>query len=168
MSVVMGNDNNEITKKINLGPEAIINESDRPDYRKEFRPVHLAPKGSKFIFFNKLTNRLIYPETYHSFNPMYLKENTIRKYEEHYLTYVYHIYGDKPFCRIYSPDGTKIEIYDPRTVMKYIEHHKNEVTIGRKHVPRYDYVKLYKQKFEVFRKEEDVLAEQKLKDTLKK
>jgi hypothetical protein len=78
------------------------------------------------------------------------------------------MYGNNPFCRIYSPDGTKIEIYNVRTVMKYIEYHKNEVTIGRRHVPKYDYAELYKKKFEVFRKREDVLAEEKVKDILKK
>jgi hypothetical protein len=99
MSVVMDNDNNETkrarlgpeimsnnhetNKIIHLGPEAMNNE--KLDYRKEFRPVRLPPPGPKFLYFDPGTNRVIYPETYHTFNPTCIFSNTIRKYEEHNL-----------------------------------------------------------------------------------
>lgn len=170
MSEVRGNDNNETNKIIHLGPEAMGNEkNERPDYRKEFKPVRMPPKeGTKFLYFDRVSNRVVYPETYHTFNPISIQGNTIREYNEHKLTYVYHMYGDNPFCRIYSPDGTKLEIYDARTVMKYILHHKNEVTIGRRIEPKYDYAESYVKKFEHFKKQDRLLAEKQIKYEIKK
>ena len=52
--------------------------------------------------------------------------------------------------------------------MDYILYHKNEVTIGRKSEPMYDYAKLYKEKFEAFKTQEVKLKEQKLKYVLRK
>jgi hypothetical protein len=170
MSVVMGNDNNETNKIIHLGPETMGNEkNERPDFTKNFKPVRLVPKeGPRFFFFDRVSNRIVYPETYHTYDPISIQANTIREYKEHKLTYVYHMYGDNPFCRIYSPDGTKIEINNPRTVMKYILHHKNEVTIGRRVEPKYDYAEFYDNKFKHLKNQDHLLAEKEIKDEIKK
>jgi hypothetical protein len=107
------------------------------------------------------------PEHFHVNNPIYYRDRTIREYNEFGLKYVYHIYGDNPFCRIYSPDGTKIEIYNVRTVMKYIEYHKNEVTIARRQKDSYDYVEFYKNKFEPYKSKSKLLEEANIKEELR-
>jgi hypothetical protein len=164
-------------KRVHWAPEAMGNDKDetnserpykKPDYRKDFKPVRLAPPGPKFLYFDRASNRVIYPETYHTYNPICIRDNTIREYNELGLKYVYHIYGDNPFCRIYSPDGTKIEIYNVRTVMKYIEYHKNEVTIARRQKDSYDYVESYKKRFEPYKSKGKLLAEANIKEELKK
>ena len=97
MSVVMGNENNVINKKINLGPEAMNNEiNERPNYRKDFKCVRLAPKGPLYLFLDE-RRRGVYPETFHTYDPLYLKNNSLRIYEEHNLIYAYHMDGNNRF-----------------------------------------------------------------------
>jgi len=163
-------------KRVHWAPEVMVNNKDeannerpyvKPDYRKDFKPVRLAPPGPKFLYFDRASNRVVYPETYHTYNPISVRGDSIRIYRELGLKYAYHIYGDKPFCRIYSPDGTKIEIYNVRTVMNYILHHKNEVTIARRQEHKYDYVESYKKKFEPYKSPDKLLAESQMKEDIR-
>jgi len=88
----------------------------------------------QFTYFDPELSMSRNPEHSHVKSPIYYRNNTIREYNEFGLKYVYHIYGDNPSCRISSVDGTRmIEIYDPNTVKKYIDFHKNEVRIAKWH-----------------------------------
>ena len=130
-------------------------EAKRKKAERPFRgATRLAPDGKKFFFFDRPSNRAIHPETYHAEPPLCIQSNTIRQYKEHGLTYVYHVGGDHPrdFCRIWFPDGTKIEIYDERTVFNFMQHHRDEVRLGRNHDPIYNYAEYYTNHFEPFRK----------------
>jgi hypothetical protein len=88
----------------------------------------------EFSYFDYEVNTLRSPEHTHLKGPIIYRNNTIREYNEHGLKYVYHIYGDHPSCRISSVDFRRnIEIYDARTVMKFIELRNEEVRIANLH-----------------------------------
>jgi len=124
-------------KRAYIAPEATGNDKDetsneRPKRKRGSWLTRSSPAGPQFSYFDTVRNMHIWPEFSHIRDPIYYNDNTIREYNEHGLKYEYHVSGENPFCRISSFDGTKIEIYDASTVMKYIEYHNEEVRLVKR------------------------------------
>lgn len=126
-------DNNSKSKRPNLNPdplppyESLGMKSHRksPHYRWEFSEGR--GKCIRWSFPHPKNQKLISPESFHTVQPVYNKELTVRSYVESGLRYTYDCRSKNPSehnCTIQYPDKSKCILYDKPMVIENIRQHQ--------------------------------------------
>jgi hypothetical protein len=100
--------------------------------------------------YDSLTNRWVYPESYHTVAPMCYQNNTIRIYDESSISYIYDYRSSNPsehHCTALYPDGTSCRFNSTPAVMWNIQLHRYNVYLGYNTRPFYFYGEYYKNAF---------------------
>lgn len=142
-------------EKSNKRDRSEVNTGENTQTKKVKIYSRAPPKGPGFYFFDKDSNNVIYPESYLNKDPVFLRSNSVRIYDESSLRLTFYCEGEdrsKYYCKILFPDGTHVKIYDKPTVFKFIQYHRDHIKLGYSMKPVYHYDDYYKKHFDVFRK----------------